>query len=145
MTVQGDPSDASPGSRGGGSEPGGGEGLPRRFRIRRGEEIRTLLRRGRRHRTGHLEVIVGSAEGTWPRFGTIVPRFGRSIVERNRLRRRLREIGRREVLPALRSAGSQVDVLIRVRPQAYNAAFQTLRSEILSITEGLCSDISPLG
>jgi len=47
----------------------------------------------------------------------IAPRFGRSAVDRNRLRRRLREHARRRVLPMAPS----IDILIRARPPAYAA------------------------
>ena len=78
-----------------------GEGLPRSSRIRLGSEIRTLLREGARARSSHLDVFTAQAPHDTPRFGTIVPRHGRKVVARNQLRRRLREIGRTEVLPPL--------------------------------------------
>jgi ribonuclease P protein component len=72
-----------------------------------------------------------------------VPRSGRTIVERNRLKRRLREIGRREVLPALDAAGRGGDVLVRTRPRAYDVDFSTLHRELMGITEALCSESRP--
>lgn len=120
-------------------------GLPRAARIRRGTEIRHLLRRGRRWKAGPLDVFVGPAPGALPRFGLIVPKHGRTIVERNRLRRRLREIGRIRVLPALTAADRALDVLVRTRPQAYSASFAELETELTHLTERLCSDASPSG
>lgn len=120
-----------------------GYGFPQQDRIRKAAEIRRLLREGRRHRVGPLEVFVGPAPGGGPRFGVIVPKHGRRIVDRNRLRRRLREIGRVEVLPRLRDAGRGFDVLVRARPSAYHANFSRLRAELISLTERLCSEISP--
>jgi len=120
----------------------GGQRLPRKSRIRRGAEIRELLRRGSRHRTSHLEVFTAPAPEGRPRYGTIVPRYGKKIVDRNLLRRRLREIGRTRVLPALRAAGRDVDVLVRARPHAYQARFAELRDQLEGLTERLCSDPS---
>lgn len=60
-------------------------------------------------------------------------------MDRNLLKRRLREIGRRQVLPGLAAAGKQVDVLIRVRARAYGADFDTLAREAGEAVEGLCS------
>jgi len=63
-----------------------------------------------------------------PRMGLIVPRFQSSAVARNRLRRRLREIWRREVQqhqPAL-------DLVIRARREAYAAKFAALREDLLA-------------
>jgi ribonuclease P protein component len=58
--------------------------------------------------------------------GFIVPKHKRSGVERNRLKRRLREIVRVEVLPAL----PPIDLVIRARPEAYEASMTMLRSEV---------------
>lgn len=64
-------------------------------------------------------------------------RHGHDIVERNTLKRRLREIGRREVLPGLRAADAGLDVLIRARPGAYGAGFDALRRELVELTRDL--------
>lgn len=69
----------------------------------------------------------------------IVPKHGRDIVDRNRLKRRLREVGRTEVLPRLRDAGLEMDVLVRARAGAYGVGFDRLKEELLSVTEELCS------
>jgi ribonuclease P protein component len=120
----------------------GGEGLPRTDRIRRGGDIVRLLRTGQRHRTSHLEVFTAPAPEGRPRYGLIVPRHGRTIVARNLVKRRLREIGRRRVLPALREAGVGLDVLVRARPQAYETDFADLREQLDGLTKSLCSDPS---
>ena len=115
--------------------------FPRSRRIRLGSEIRAILHDGSRARSHHLDVFTAPAPHGEPRFGAIVPRYGRRVVARNQLRRRLREIGRTEVLPRLGVRGCAVDVLVRGRPQAYDARFQELRAELLRLTEGLCSDV----
>lgn len=56
----------------------------------------------------------------------VVPRYGRPVAERNRLRRRLREIGRRRVLPSL----DAVDVVLRSHTGAYRATFEQLTSDL---------------
>lgn len=59
-------------------------------------------------------------------MGLIVPRFQESAVARNRLRRRLKELWRRElqqVVPAQ-------DVVFRARRDAYAASFASLRLEL---------------
>ena len=63
-----------------------------------------------------------------PRMGLIVPRFRATAVARNRLRRRLREIWRREILPQQPAA----DLIIRARREAYDAPFADLRSQLLA-------------
>lgn len=122
-----------------------GNRLPRGSRIRLGSEIRTLLREGVRVRSPHLDVFTGPSLDGAPRYGTVVPRYGRTAVDRNLLRRRLREIGRTGVLPDLGRRGCGFDVLVRSRPQAYEASFSQLRTELLGMTERLCSDGSYSG
>ena len=63
-----------------------------------------------------------------PRMGLIVPKFQSSAVARNRLRRRLREIWRREV------QGRQPawDLIIKARREAYSASFDALFSQVLA-------------
>lgn len=69
----------------------------------------------------------------------MVPKHKHAIVERNRLKRRLRELGRTRVLPALREAGLALDVMVRARAEAYDAPFASLRDELDRVTEALCS------
>jgi len=68
-----------------------------------------------------------------------VPKHGHDIVDRNRLKRRLREVGRTEVLPRLGDAGLELDILVRARTGAYGVGFGRLKEELLSVTEELCS------
>jgi RNase P protein component len=46
------------------------------------------------------------------------------------VKRRLKEIGRTEILPRLGAAGLTVDVLVRARREAYGATFAELRDEL---------------
>ena len=68
-------------------------------------------------------------------MGFIVPKHGQSSVARNRLKRRLREIARRELLPEL----PPVDVVIRARREAYEAPFDTLTTQIVRAGERLAT------
>lgn len=128
--------------RSGAGTSGAGEGLPRSRRIHRGVEIRALFARGKRRRGSLLDIFTAPGTSDGSRLGIVVPRYGHSIVDRNRLRRRLREIGRRDLLPRLSSRGCSADVLVRARPQAYDASFSSLREEFIRLTERLCSDAS---
>lgn len=67
-----------------------------------------------------------------PRMGLIVPKFRSSAVARNRLRRRLREIWRRD----LQQTGPR-DLVIRARREAYQASFAELRADLLAWRESL--------
>lgn len=60
------------------------------------------------------------------RAGIVVPRYGHSAVDRNRLKRRLRELVRLQVLPL----GIPLDVVVWVQRAGYRATFAQLRAEI---------------
>jgi len=111
-------------------------------RIRRGSEIRDLLKWGKRKRTTNLDVFFAASPASRSRLGLIVPKHGNRVVDRNRPKRRLREIGRRQILPQLDAAGVAADVLIRARPPAYEVEFGRLAREVREAVEGLCSDES---
>jgi ribonuclease P protein component len=56
-------------------------------------------------------------------------------VERNKLKRRLREVLRLEVLPRLTEHQAQVDVLVRARREAYNATYDQLLNELIELAD----------
>jgi len=56
----------------------------------------------------------------------VVPKYKHSGVERNRLKRRLRELTRLDVLPDL----APMDLVFKVLPVAYARDFETLRAEV---------------
>lgn len=70
-------------------------------------------------------------------MAVVVPRHGRRIVDRNRLKRRLRELARREWLPFAREEELPVDLVIQSRPEAYDASFAELRSAVLAAIESI--------
>lgn len=63
-------------------------------------------------------------------MGIVVPKRARTAVDRNRLKRQLRELVRLHILPMLQP----VDVAIYARVEAYDASFAELQ---LEITEGI--------
>jgi ribonuclease P protein component len=68
---------------------------------------------------------VSSVE-TPTRVGLIVPKFRQSAVMRNRLKRRLRELSRIRLL----TARLRADIVIRIRPNAYQTTFAVLSLEM---------------
>lgn len=106
-------------------------GFPRRARITRGAELQRIVREGKRIRTTHLEVRAAVSPlalllGSRMRVGLIVPLHKNSAVARNRLKRRLRELARTRLLPSDLPA----DIVVRVRPEAYDATFEALTADI---------------
>ncbi|MBV9773156.1 MAG: ribonuclease P protein component [Gemmatimonadetes bacterium] len=116
-----------------------GFGFPRAARITAPDEIREVFRRGKRRRTRHLDAFVSPSPVAHPRLGVVVPKHKHGSVERNLVKRRLREIGRTLLLPALRGAGAPLDLMLRARPEAYRASFAELRDELRALVEELCS------
>jgi ribonuclease P protein component len=105
----------------------GNNRFPRSHRLTRGTQLKVVLREGKRIRTEHLDLRIVASLLHHPRIGFIVPKHGRSIVERNQLKRRLREIVRQNILQRIPS----VDMIVRTRPEAYSATFASLERELL--------------
>ena len=101
-----------------------------------------MLQRGKRKRTRSLDVFFAASPASRSRLGLIVPKHGRRIVDRNLLKRRLREIGRRDILPVLETGGLRVDLLVRARGGAYSATPEGLAKEMKQAVEAFCSDES---
>jgi ribonuclease P protein component len=78
-----------------------------------------------------LDVRAAASLHAFSRVGFVVPKYKHTGVERNRLKRRLREIVRLEVLPVLHADGTAQDLVLRVFPSAYGRDMATLRSEVL--------------
>ncbi len=85
---------------------------------------------GKRRRTDHLDLFTRTSPAGCSRLAVIVPRHSHTAVQRNRLRRQLREIGRRRVLPVL---AEPTDVAVRARANAYGAPFAVLLTELLTL------------
>jgi ribonuclease P protein component len=83
-------------------------------------------------RTEYFEVRTVASPLSHPRVGFIVPKYTRTAVARNRLKRRLREIVRLHWLSRL----GPVDLVIRSRASAYEASFAALVADLASL-EGI--------
>ncbi len=69
----------------------------------------------------------------------MVPKHRHTGAQRNVVKRRLRELLRTVVLPALDRCGLGVDVLVRARGEAYDASFAALREELTEWVNRRCS------
>ena len=74
-----------------------------------------------------MDVRATASLPAFARVGFVVPRYKHSAVDRNRLKRRLREIVRIAVLPTL----PPLDIVIRVFPVAYARSFDALQADLL--------------
>jgi ribonuclease P protein component len=62
-----------------------------------------------------------------------VPRYKHSAVDRNRLKRRLRELVRTRLLPTL----PPIDLVVRAFPSAYTAEFEKLAEQIARVRNAI--------
>ena len=102
----------------------------------RAAELDAVRREGKRIRTTHLEVRYIASLSLRPRIGIIVPRHKQSAVARNTVKRRLRELSRATLLPAL-AAIPPIDVVLRAAPEAYGADHATLAADVQRVLERL--------
>lgn len=98
-------------------------------RLTRTADLELVRREGKRVRTSLLEVRVLASLLHHHRIGIIVPRFKHSAVERNRLKRRLRELARRDWIGALQGVAPH-DLVVRAAPAAYSADFDRLADDM---------------
>lgn len=127
-----------------------------------------MRRSGTRIRVEYLDVRAMLSTRTRARVGFVVPKYGHSSVDRNRLKRRLRELVRTQLLPSLRPAvhtddihaadtraAAQrdadgagvppVDVVVRALPAAYDAPFSALAAEVGRVYEGVRERVTHAG
>lgn len=82
-----------------------------------------------------MDVFDSASPAGFSRIGWVVPLHRQGAVARNRLKRRLREIARLELLPRLDELDEPRDVLLRTRREAYDVDFATLRDELVTWLE----------
>ncbi|WP_419162596.1 ribonuclease P protein component [Candidatus Palauibacter sp.] len=120
-----------------GPRPRAGFRLPRAARLRKTREIRRTMREGRRSRGRFVDVFSAPSLPGRPRVGIIAPRHGRTAVERNRVQRRLTEIARLDLLPALETGRLDLDLILRAKPAAYEASYRKLHVALLALMDSL--------
>jgi ribonuclease P protein component len=105
----------------------GGAKFPRGMRLLRHRDFELVYKRGKRYFAADMTVFyLQRAEGSGPRVGFTVGRVLGGAVDRNRVRRRLREavrLRRGELV-------APVDVVIHGKKSALNAPFSGLENEI---------------
>jgi ribonuclease P protein component len=90
----------------------------------------------------HLDVRFSASPLDVSRIGIVVPRHQHSAVDRNRLKRRLRELVRLELVPALRDRVGAADIAIRSRREAYAATMDALRVDVRTVVDRLAAPSS---
>jgi len=106
-------------------------GFPRSSRLTREADLESVRRTGKRMQTERLEARASASLLLRSRVGVVVPKYRRNIVDRNRTKRRLRELARKRILPV----AERIDVLLRAKPEAYSASFNQLAVEVDAIAQ----------
>ncbi|TBN58143.1 ribonuclease P protein component [Glaciihabitans arcticus] len=103
--------------------------LAKANRVITGAEFRSVVRTGRRA-TSPIAVVYSTRTGdsSPTRFGFIVAKSVGGSVVRNRMRRRLRSIGRE----LLESRATGHDIVVRPLPASTEASWVTLHTEIIN-------------
>jgi ribonuclease P protein component len=109
-------------------------GFPRSARLLKHSDFERVYKQGRRHFSSHMTVFylrreAGAQEGT--RVGFTVGRVLGGAVQRNRIKRRLREAvrRRRSLLMGLMGAGA-VDVVINPKKSVLTMEFAVVLDEV---------------
>ncbi len=113
--------------------------LPAPRRLRHKSEFDAAHARGRRFGNGFFAVTVISNDKTGPRLGLAVAlRIARTAVERNRIRRLIRESFRlnQRALPA-------VDIVVSARPKAHGAPGEQLRVSLAELWRQVSERCAP--
>lgn len=107
--------------------------MKRRYRLRRKAEFQSVKKQGRRIYSGPgLVALAIPNDREESRVGVTVSRQFKSAVERNRARRRLRELAREALLvpdSGLAPRGIRYDVVLIARPAALTLCFADLKAE----------------
>lgn len=106
--------------------------FPRACRLRRSSEFSAVYQRGARKSSRSFVVFILPNDCGASRFGLTTSRKIGRAHERNRIRRRVREILRtsRDLLP------TGVDVVVNPRKSVGDRAFAELRAELVSLIRG---------
>jgi ribonuclease P protein component len=123
--------------------PGGSarQKFTRRDRLRKHADFDQVYRSGRRLFSAHLTVFFLRLDAGPARVGFTVTRALGKAVERNRIRRRLREAARLN----LGKLGSAVDVVVHPKKSALAASFAELQAEVARAFEKIGSSAAKDG
>ena len=106
--------------------------MKRKLRLRRRADFQNAIQGKRFHSGRSLVGFAVPTDGSETRVGVTVSKALRSSVERNRARRRLREVARATLLgpdSPLLERGIRYDVVLIARPEALEASYADLAAE----------------
>ena len=103
---------------------------PRSVRLRSRREFVPVQEQGRRVSTKYLTVLGRVAPGPSDRLGVIASRKFGDAVQRNRAKRRLREVFRRQDPLTIAARGLRpLDIVVIPRRESLTASFDTIETD----------------
>jgi len=114
--------------------------------VTRAADLDRVRRQGKRFRTSHLEVRQLASLLRHSRVGLIVPKHRHGSVERNLVKRRLRDAVRRALWPVLHTVdaqGAPNDLVVWATPASYTATFEALLGDVQRIARRLAPSSTP--
>ena len=116
-------------------------GYPRKLSIRTSRQIGTVLDKGRRFAAGPLKLYLLDTGESGPNLTAFsVPRCGRTIVERNRLKRRIQEFARSKPV-----SGNGRLIVLRAYAGCYDLDFGSLKKLYGGIVENVGQNLHSTG
>lgn len=102
--------------------------MEKKLRLRDSKDYRRVYKRGRRVWNRTFTIFVTPTRSECPRVGfSITKKFG-TAVERNRMRRRLKEVIRQH-----RAAIPRMDIIVMPKRSALTLPFELLTRELLGV------------
>jgi len=109
------------------------EGLRPEERIRKKNDFSSLYKKGYRYRGRYFNLVYLSSSLSYSRMAVVVSRKVGNAVERNKVKRRLRDLYRRNK-GLLREA---LDLLIIAKPEIRDLPWQALKAEYFQAVSSL--------
>ncbi len=104
-------------------------GLGKERRLKRSREVIEVFKRGKRRETPFFSLLIRRNNLGYDRLAVVVNKKYGSAVERNRVKRQIREIFR------LNRKDRGYDMVIYIKKQAKQASFQQLKQTFISALE----------
>lgn len=105
-----------------------GQGFNKARRVRRRGEYQQVFDRGTKIHGRYLTLVMAPSDASRPRLGIVASRKLGGAVARNRAKRLIREVFRRNTIPGPQG----VDVVVIPRRELFDAAYISLEADFLA-------------
>jgi len=109
--------------------------LPRKNRLKKKKDFERIFKKGKEYKEDFLLLKTISNNLQFSRFGFIInKKVVKKATIRNKIKRRLREVVRREILPKIKK---RVDCVIIVKPgiKSENFSFEKIKNTLYKLTK----------